>query len=140
MPAPTDLHDWQHNEALLQSYRKQFLGSQSLLLLLGAVLVGRSAWGLVAIGLLALTMIWGVWFPVIRSRQLVVDYHKFAARLNAEQRAGLCALGDYVRNPAARRQANQVFGLDSNWRDTRVKLDLLLPALMSGVWLVLLVM
>lgn len=129
--------DWQSHESLLQSYRSQFLLSQSLLLVAGAVLAGRLHGALVAIGAIALVMIWGIWFPVIRARQLLVDYHKFSGRLSAEARAGLCGPGEYVKNRQQRRQADQVLGIRSHWRETRVKLDLLLPLLLSAMWLVL---
>lgn len=133
-----DLDRWSINESLLQSYRSLFISSQSFLLAVGAIMVGKDRVILWCVGGFGLVMIWLMWFPAVRARHRIVDYYKFAAALAPDQRAGLCSEGTYVNDRAARRAANALFGIDTNWRQTRLKLDLLTPVMFTAVWLVLL--
>lgn len=130
---------WHNNEALLQSYRALFIPSQSLLLVVGAIASGKGHGLLYTIAAISLVMIWAVWFPVVRARHLLVDYHKFGSRLSATEQQQLCSVDQYLARRSLRRQANALLGIRHNWRETRVKLDALMPALMSAIWLALLI-
>ncbi len=134
-----DLDRWSVNEALLQSYRSIFMTSQSFLLAVGAIVSGKDLVVFLALFVVGLVTIWGVWFPVVRARHRIVDYYKYGATLDASQRAALCSERQYVHDASLRKQANALFGIDTNWRPTRIKMDLLMPVLFSFVWSVLLV-
>lgn len=131
------LERWSANEALLQSYRSIFISSQSFLLTAGAVLTGKSPTLLFVVAGAALVMIWLVWFPVVRAPLRIVDYHKYAAALASEALANLCSEHQYVHDPSSRIKANALLGIATNWRATRVKMDILLPILFSALWVAL---
>ena len=63
---------------LLQSHRRIFVSSQSFILAVGAI-VARERMPVISVvvALLALYMIWGMWFPIVRSRHRIVDFYKF---------------------------------------------------------------
>lgn len=134
-----DIEKWSINETLLQSYRSIFISSQSLLLAVGAIVSGRSHGVLYAIAAISLLMIWAIWFPVVRARHRIVDYYKYGDLLPETRRSGLCSEKQYVHDGRLRRKANELLGITTNWRTTRKKLDLLMPALISAVWLVLVI-
>ncbi len=128
---------WAINESLLQAYRSTFISSQSFLLAVGAIVSGKSSvlvYLTAAVGLLA---IWAIWFPVVTSRHRIVDYHKYSARLDASQLETLCSEHEYVHDRVRRARANALFKLGTNWRTTRVKIDLGMPLLFSIVWVAL---
>jgi hypothetical protein len=128
---------WAVNESLLQSYRSIFVSSQSFLLAAGAVLTDKEPWLLYSAAAIALVMIWLVWFPVVRSRLYIVDYHKYLALLPGAQLQPPCTEFEYVHDASKRIQANSSFGLSSNWRATRIKMDVVLPIMFSSLWLLL---
>lgn len=135
-------NEWSINETLLQSYRSIFISSQSFLLAVGAIVSGKGHAGhavLYAIGAISLLMIWVIWFPVVRSRHLIVDYHKYGSKLTESAQSSLCTVEQYVKNSKLRKEANALLAIKSNWRETRVKIDGLMPALISSVWLALLI-
>jgi len=128
---------WTINESLLQSYRSIFISSHSFLLTAGAVLSGKSHLLLYTIAMVAIGIIWIVWFPVVRARLLVVDYYKYGATLNSQDEKLLCSEHEYVHSDKKRNAANTLFGLKSNWRTTRVKMDIVLPVLFTALWVAL---
>ena len=130
---------WAINESLLQSYRATFISTQSFLLAVGAVLSGKSAVLVYLAALIGVIVIWAVWFPVVRARHRIVDYYKYSSGLTPEQASTLCTEREYVHDVALRARANETFGLRTNWRSTRVKLDAWLPVLFSAMWLALVV-
>lgn len=130
---------WTVNESLLQSYRSIFISSQSFLLTAGAVFTGKSPAILYAVAFTSLAIIWIVWFPVVRARLYIVDYYKYAATLSSENASHLCSEQDYVRNADHRANANRLFSLKSNWRTTRIKMDIVLPVLFTALWLMIVV-
>jgi hypothetical protein len=103
------------------------------------VFIGKSAVLLYAVAFTSMAMIWIVWFPVVRARLFIVDYYKYAATLSPENAPILCSEQDYVRKADHRANANRLFGLTSNWRTTRIKMDIVLPLLFTALWLVLVV-
>ena len=134
-----NLDKWAVNESLLQAYRSTFISSQSFLLAVGAILTGKSPVLVYLTAIVSVIVIWYIWFPVVRARHRVVDFHKFSAGISDVQRAALCSEHDYIHSCDLRRAANAVFGVKTNWRTTRVKLDIGLPVLFSLVWLALVV-
>lgn len=134
-----DTEKWSINETLLQSYRSIFISSQSFLLAVGAIVSGKSPMVLYVVAAISLLMIWAIWFPVVRARHRIVDYYKYGAVLSESKRSELCSEKQYVHDYELRKKANELLGIRSNWRSTRKKLDLLTPALISSVWLVLVV-
>ena len=132
-----DLEKWSINESLLQSYRSIFISSQSFLLAVGAIASGKSTMVLVATATISLLMIWAIWFPVVRARHRIVDYHKYGALLSDAKRSELCSEKEYVHNKELRKKANEAFGIGGNWRPTRLKVDLLTPLSFSLIWVVL---
>lgn len=136
----TDAQDrWSINESLLQSYRSIFISSQSFLLAVGAIVSGKNAAVLFITAVVSLAMIWLIWFPVVTSRHKIVDYYKFVARLSETDKLRLCSEHEYVHNRALRSSANKLFGIDTNWRPTRMKIDLLIPVSFTLIWIVLIV-
>ena len=135
----SDTEKWSINETLLQSYRSIFISSQSFLLAVGAIVSGKSQIVFYAIAAISLLMIWAIWFPVVRARHRIVDYYKYGAVLSESKRSELCSEEQYVHDYRLRKKANELLGIRNNWRHTRKKLDLLMPALISSVWLVLVI-
>src|SRR5512139_2571148 len=93
------------NESLLQSYRSIFISSQSFLLAVGAIVSGKSPWVLYITTVLSLGMIWLLWFPVVRARHKIVDFHKFRTRLSADDQKQLCSEKEYVHDRKLRAKA-----------------------------------
>ena len=108
---------------------------------MGAILIDagedRVLYPIAAIGLF---LIWYVWFRVVRVRHLVVDYHKYAYRYFSKygkSPEGICSEEQYIKRPVLRQETNDILDLQSNWRLTRVKVDLILPIAYSLIWLLL---
>src|SRR5512139_2424153 len=134
-----DMERWSINETLLQSYRSIFIPSQSFMLAVGAIVSAKSPMVLYVTAVISLLMIWAIWFPVVRSRHRIVDYYKYRVTLPETKRSELCSEKQYVHNDELRKKANVLFGIESNWRSTRKRLDLLTPALVTSVWVALVV-
>lgn len=131
------LNRWTVNESLLQSYRSTFISSQSFLLAVGAIVVGKSAALAYLTALVGLVVIWFIWFPVVRARHKIVDYYKYSAILSPESLFELCTEDQYMRSEAHYRKANTILGISTHWRETRVKIDVILPLLFSVIWVAL---
>jgi len=134
-----DLDKWSINETLLQSYRSIFISSQAFLLAVGAIVSGKNEVVLFSVAAISLLMIWVIWFPVVRSRHKIVDYYKCSSQLSETNRSQLCSEKEYVHNRKLRTQANQLFDIKTNWRETRFKIDLLIPICFSVIWTVLVI-
>ena len=132
------INKWAINESLLQAHRSTFISSQSFLLAVGALVSGKSAALLYLLGAIGLCVIWFIWFPVVRARHRIVDYYKGLTNLPAGA-AVQCSEEQYVNDARLRKEANDVFGFKTNWRTTRLKLDLFMPFLFSLVWIGLVV-
>jgi hypothetical protein len=125
------------NETLLQSYRSIFISSQSFLLAVGAIVSGKSPCVLYITTIVGLSMIWFLWFPVVKSRHRIVDHYKFSAKLSESELKGLCSVDEYVHDRKLRAKANKLFKITTNWRETRKKVDFWIPFLFSVIWIVL---
>ena len=130
---------WGINESLLQSYRSIFISSQSVLLAAGAFLTDTDAASFVAIAGLSLVQVWFIWFPAVRARHRIVDFHKFGRLLDQTKFAQLCKEDEYVHSATLRREANKMFPIKTNWRRSRIKIDLLTPLFFTLMWAVMLV-
>jgi hypothetical protein len=128
---------WQVNEQLLQSYRSMFLSSQSFMLAVGAIAMGKSNLLLALLTVIGLFMIWAIWFPIVRSRHLIVDYHKYQLNNNKPD-AKICTEMEYVHDKAKRMETNAILGIKQEFRPTRFKIDFCLPLLYSLIWILLL--
>lgn len=127
---------WSINESLLQSYRGIFISSQAVIIAVGALLIHDMLMFL-TVALLGLFMIWYIWYPVVRSRHLIVDYYKYASNLDPKQPEKLCTETEYVEDSDKRKEANKLLCIHKNWRPTRIKMDLLLPMMYTAIWLAL---
>lgn len=147
---------WATNESLLQSYRQIFIGSQAFMLAVGAILLDKDiSWLLWAIATLSIVVIWFIWFRVVRSRALIVDYYKFQLIT-----PGICSHPDFIteheyvdQKSRFKRYAmnnaidsikrtppsEKVLKPTKNWRPTRWKVDLGLPIIFTMMWVFLLI-
>lgn len=152
---------WATYDANVQAYRGLGMSVQSILLAVGAILLDSDAkmpFGVLA--LVALTVTWFVFFPVIFARTAIVDFHKFAldARFDRQGRRTPQPVADHLREKeyaevtlGGQRLRRSVYrGMDElsretygasarpfrTLRQTRVKLDVVLPGLLTAVWLV----
>lgn len=64
----------EHQRVIAPVVPFHFHFSQSFLLAVGAIVSGKSGVVLYATAAISLVMIWAIWFPVVRSRHLIVDY------------------------------------------------------------------
>jgi len=126
---------WNTNESLLQSYRSIFISSESFLVAVCALLWTQSMIILFVITILSLLIIWFIWFPVVVSRHRIVDYYKY--NMEGVEFFEKPTPLRYVKDRKYRSQLNKKIGLKSNWRDTRIKIDLLLPAIYTLLWILM---
>ena len=82
-------------------------------------------------------VIWWIWVPVVRARHKIVDFYKYSAEVSEESLSELCSEKNYMSHPASYQEANALLGISTHWRETRVKVDLALPILFSGMWVIL---
>jgi hypothetical protein len=130
---------WTVNENLLQSYRSAFMVSQSLMLATGAIFWGKSLALLCVVGVISFGIIWGGWVPIVLARHKIVDYYKHSLSLSETQQVRLCTESEYVKDARLRNVANEMFGLSGNLGQTRIKLDLVVPASFSLAWVIFVV-
>lgn len=141
---PTGL--WSTYEGNVQAYRGLALSAQSLFLAVGAILLdGDLTVPFVTVFALAMVSTWWVFFPVIFARTAIVDYYKFHLGRRID-RLGQRADSDttdflvdkeYARvtNWSLRRKVyRQVSPSFRTMRLTRVKLDLVMPVLLTITW------
>ncbi len=104
---------YQMNEMNLQAYRLMFIPLEAILLVIGILIQDqpRSLFHFfLAFGLYS---IWGLWFPIVRSRQRVVDYFKYQT-LAKHVPEDLPDLESYVHDKDVRRQVNEELGISAN--------------------------
>ena len=144
---------WSTYEANVQSYRSNMIASQSFLLAVGAVLLGKNAFLLGICVAVALFQLWYIWYRVIRTRTIIVDYHKFNlsnrfSECGNKLESNDCYLTEetYLKNTSIRRKVNMQLAEDENkpklkhnLRLTRIKIDLILPITFTIIWICLFV-
>lgn len=146
---------WSVYESNVQAYRGLAMSAQSLFLAVGAILLDETL-PLIAVMVLAMTATWWVFFPVIFARTAIVDFHKFdlgrrfdrAGHVREDPAAPGLREVEYakVTNRALRgrvyaevTRGNRVrYGADApafrTLRQTRLKLDLVMPCLFTAAW------
>jgi hypothetical protein len=127
---------WSVNESLLQSYRSIFISSQSFLLAVGAVLVEQYPYLNIVIAGLSLLMIWWIWIPVVKARRRIVDYYKYALKLNDEQ--SVLFLQRFIANQFLQEAIGEKKPI-TDLRETRKKIDIYLPIGFSIIWLLFII-
>ena len=146
------LTKWDVYEGNVQAYRGISLTTQSILLAVGAFLYGHNPIMVSALAGLALILTWWVWFRVISSRTLIVDYYKFEIGLrfgtSGEKIVALgpgspkgsspVTEGQYVSCRSVRDQVREALRASNprfrSRRLTRVKLDIVVPVALSLIW------
>ena len=129
------LQKWDTNENLLQSYRSIFISSQSFLIAVGAILLdSKTPWWLLPIVFIAAIMIiWVLWFQVVSARAKIADIYKHNLLENFDTQS----ITQYLKDKRFRKAVNLKHGI-KNWRETRLKVDLVLPIIFSIIWIALL--
>ncbi len=131
---------WATNEALLQSYRAIFITTQSIFIAIGVFSVDSLILN-ITIFCISVITIWKIWFPVVRSRHLAVDFFKYSLELDDDRLEELlkeCKNEKvYISNEDIRRKADVILGCDKHWRKTRVKIDIVIPVLFTIIWILL---
>lgn len=140
---------WPSYEANLQAYRTDFLLSQTMMLIVGAIVAGQSLFLLLAAAVISVFQILYVWMPVIYYRALLVDFHKYGLGERFDDcgepagEGSPCRLTEsaYCKNTEIRKKVNRYLGEETagkkpfrNRRKTRRKLDIVLPVSMMLVW------
>lgn len=128
---------WSVNESLLQSYRSIFISAESFLLAVAVFSIEESTLFFYISSVIAVLIIWVFWFPIVRSRHLIVDYYKYALELSDKNRENLCSEKEFVQKSENYLETKRTLGIKKHWRLTRIKMDLLLPILFSIFWLAL---
>lgn len=144
---------WSTYEANVQAYRSNMIASQSFLLAVGAILLEKNAVLLGVCVVVALFQLWYIWYRVIRTRTIIVDFYKFQLFEKFNLNGAMLSDGEeslseeeYLKNVQIRRKVNEQLAKDKhkpklrhNLRLTRVKLDLILPISFSIIWVSLFV-
>lgn len=143
---------WAIYESNLQAYRSGFLSSQSIMLAVGAILIDKNMYVVIIIAFIAVLQIIYVWIPVIHYRALLVDFHKY--RMDEkfdcngewkEETKNSRVLTEliYCKNKKIRTKVNYLLSKHvarerpfSNWRETRRKIDIVIPLSMIVIWVI----
>jgi hypothetical protein len=126
------------NEMNLQSYRLMFIPLEAILIVAGITVYEKPRFLFLFLMAVSLYTIWGLWFPIVRSRQKVVDYYKYQSTPDRIRDLGV-DLESYIHDKEIRQKVNDQLGISANWRKTRRKIDFILPVLFTLIWLVLLI-
>lgn len=144
---------WATYEANVQSYRGLSMSAQSLYLAVGAILLGiGDKLPFFTVFALAMTTTWYVFFPVIFARTAIVDYHKFNFRerftavgtlrvSQGETPLSERAYANLWKGRALRSRVASHIDMPEGqtfrtMRQTRLKLDVFVPASMTVVWVI----
>jgi hypothetical protein len=148
---------WMTYEANVQAYRSNFLSSQSILLAVGAIVLGKSLILTIIISAIGIFQMWLIWYGVIAIRTRIVDYYKYSMSLGInklfDNKGNLVSSNvpcseylnenTYATNAGIRDKINEYISKNwerktkfSNNRTTRVKLDIILPVSITFIWAV----
>ena len=119
--------EWGEHEAMLQSYRSDFLSSQSIMLAVGALVLDKSAILTYIVSALGLIQIY-ILNQAIRARAKVITCHRNDLPTDKE------FINKYVHNYKFRKKVNKKKGIKV-WTEGRVKFDIVVPAIMTLMWL-----
>jgi hypothetical protein len=126
------------NEMKLQAYRLMFIPLEAILIVAGIAVYEKPRFLFLFLMAVSLYTIWGLWFPIVRARQKVVDYYKYQSTPDQVRDLGV-DLESYIHDKELRRKVNDQLGISANWRTTRRKIDFILPVLFTLIWFVLLI-
>ena len=148
---------WAINESLLQSYRNLSIASQSMILAVGALLYSKYYLLLVAFAT-AMFQMWYIWFRIVSSRAAITDYYKFntlygfSSFINRntgcyeEHTSEPLTETVYLKSKKVQKEANNALAtkvkepkLKTNYRLTRIKLDIILPISFSFLWIIIVI-
>lgn len=143
---------WSTYEANVQSYRSSMIASQSFLLAAGMFSIDRIVLSCTCV-VIALFQLWFIWFRVIRVRTIISDYYKFELERKFDncgqeivEAAEHCNKpldeDTYVKNRGVRKKVNEALSKDKpklrhNMRQTRIKVDLILPISFTLLWIMI---
>lgn len=143
-------NSWAINDANLQSYRNMYLSSQSIMLAVGAILIEKGLILIILLSIIALFQIYCIWVPIMHYRGLIVDFYKFKLGEHFDWNGDFVEeiaehpLTDsiYCNNKKIRVKVNYLYSVNiykekpfSNYRKTRLKLDLFMPISMTLMWI-----
>ena len=131
---------WNVHERALNAYRSINISSQAFLVAAGAFLASKQSFLIIPVAFIAILIIWVIWRPIVIARHRVADYYRYALELEPLELQKLEELGDgsdYASKNDVRAAANELFKLKTNWRPTRMKLDLFLPLFYTLIWFAL---
>ena len=151
---PSPETQWATYQADVQSYRGFAMTAQSLHLVVGAILLAAGMrMPFFVVLLLAMVSLWGIFFPVIFARTAVEDYHKYNFRDRFDSDGNEVTDGSdfeplieraYARFLEGRRLRKRVYAQMHRHmpegerfrtiRQTRARLDLMLPISITVVW------
>lgn len=117
--------NWTLNESLLQSYRSIFIASQSLIIS-GAALTSGTWIHPIIISIAIVQLIIG--YLVIVTRARIVDFYKFNLSEKGFKEE------QYINNRTIRLNANKYIPGETNWRKTRIRIDLIIPLSFLLIW------
>jgi hypothetical protein len=126
------------NEMNLQAYRLMFIPLEAIFIVAGIAVYEKPRFLFLFLMAIGLYTIWGLWFPIVRSRQKVVDYYKYQSTPDRNRDLGV-DLESYIHDKELRQKVNDQLGISANWRKTRRKVDFILPVLFTLIWFVLLI-
>lgn len=148
---------WTLYDSIVQSYRSNFIASQSLMLAVGALFINENILLVLFVAFIAMFQMWYIWFRIIRVRTIIADFHKFNAlydfsniinahgALEIETKEPLTEY-IYIKDRKIRKQANKNLSLcvekpelKHNFRLTRIKLDIILPTTFSLIWIAIVI-
>jgi hypothetical protein len=147
-------NQWTTYEANVQSYRSLSMSAQSVYLAVGAILLGAEIKiPFYAVLGFAMVTTWYIFFPLIFARTAIVDFYKFDLGSLFDADGHLRALSGKESRLSERAYANVLKGRHlrkkvyaaleipgpkpfRTLRETRVKLDVIVPITMTLVWLI----
>ena len=148
--------EWTLYDTNVQSYRSNMIASQSLLLAVAAIFYEKAVVLAIVICIVGLINQWYIWWRVIQSRAIISDFHKFNSlyelSIKVNNKGDVWEDGDlylseqtYVSNRSVRQKANNWIvaqtgnkKFKTNYRITRIKLDIILPIMFSIIWVLIL--
>lgn len=139
---------WAVYESNVQQYRVLSATVQSFLLAVGSVLFTQKGVPnllMLLIAVLGVAHILFIWYPIVKARHKIIDYYKYQhyENLSSEKQIELeayCPEHDYVHDESKWREVNARFFRRPNlklWRETRHKLDRVVPAGYVIIWIAL---
>ena len=137
---------WAVYESNVQQYRVLSATVQSFLLAVGSVLFTQSNVPnllMLLVAALGVAHVFLIWYPIVKARHRIIDYYKFQFYCNLSQErqrelAVFCKEEEYVHDDKKWQDVNAQFFDRPKlklWRETRHKLDRLVPGAYVLIWI-----